>query len=450
MKSFVLTILLFISYISYSQVSFTAGSFDSTLQTAKETGKIIFLQYEASNCEQCNEVAGKAFESKKLGEQINSIFTTINISSKHPDRKRIAKLYDLKEEAFGTLFIAGDGTLLHSFLRTSSMAKSYETEIDIVLTKASEGMRLNTILSEYEKGNRNPIFLEELMAAKKNLNLDTDTLLNEYVRLLPKDSLESVRTIIFLAKMAPVIDSRPDNAMRRSSRFNEAWNSLPLNERISINGRIVHKSMNKAAREKNERYAYRVSDFRKFTYNPDYRAGQKAADYEMIQYYLETKDTLNYLIRSVYFYDNYYMTISVDSIKRKDSLSFVMMVEKQKKEQPVQDGVNQRTITFTPTTQHYARELNNAANNFYDLSGDPLYLAKAIQWSERANQFHDHYTTMNTYALLLYKVGKKEEAIAWEKKAIKNKKTMGYDTKRLEKELDDMEKGKPLMKQTEG
>jgi len=449
MKSLLLSLLLFTSYISYGQVNFTVNSFDAALQASKETGKIIFLQYEASNCEQCNEVADKAFENNKLGEQVNTIFTTIKISSKHSDRKKVAKLYDLKEEAFGTLFIAGDATLLHSFLRTTSMAKNYETEIDKVLTKASEGMRLNTILSEYEKGNRNPIFLEELMAAKKNLNLDTDTLLNEYVKLLPKDSLESIRTIVFIAGMAPVIDSRPDNAMRRSSRFNEAWNTIPLNERISINGRIVHKSMTKAVREKNERYAYRVSDFRKFTYNPDYRAGQQAADYEMIQYYLSTKDTLNYLIRSVYFYDNYYMTISVDSIKRKDSLSFTMMAEKQKKEQPVQAGVNQRTITFTPTTQHYARELNNAASSFYDLSGDPLYLAKAIQWSERANQFHVHYITMNTYALLLYKAGKKEEAMIWQNKAIENKKKMGYDTKKLEKELDDMKKNKPLVKQAE-
>jgi hypothetical protein len=45
---------------------------------------------------------------------------------------------------------------------------------------------------------------------------------------------------------------------------------------------------------------------------------------------------------------------------------------------------------------------------------------------------------MNTHALLLYKAGKKEDAILWKKKAIEQKKKMGFDTRSLEKELSEM------------
>lgn len=424
----------------FSQVQFTATSFDAALETSAKTGKMIFLQYESNDCDQCNEVADKGFKDKKLGERVNAIFITIKIGADHPDRKRIAALYDKGKDAFGTLFIAPDKTLLHSFLKTTSMSATYNEEIDEALNKASEGVRLSTLLREYQGGNRHPLFLEEIMALKKELNLDTDTLLNEYAELLPKDSFTSVRTLVFMAKMAPVIDSRADNVMRTSIRFNEAWRTITLKERISINFFIVYKSMNKAIRKKNETYAYRVSAYRKYTYDNDQRGGQKASDDQMIRYYLETKDTLNYLIRSVYYYDNYYMTISVDSIKKKDSLSYATMHEKQKKETPPQNGVHQQTFTFTPTTQYYGRELNNAASSFYDLTSDPLYIAKAIKWSERATQFFDNYIFMNTHAQLLYKAGKKEDAVTWQNKAIDAKKKAGYDTKKLDKELAEMKK----------
>lgn len=434
----ILLVIIFKSSLSLGQISFSFNSFDEALSASRETGKLIFLQFESANCRQCNEVADKAFQEAKLGEIVNSTLIPIKITSNHPDRKEIERKYDKNDRRFGTLFISSDGTLIHTYEKTSSWAKNYEEEIHKALNKAGEGLRISSFQTLYRAGNRNLEFLEEYILARKVLRLDTDSLLDEYAELLPQDSLKSLRTLSFIAEMAPILKSKADSSMRKFYfSFNEAWNKLSAQKRISTNAMIVYKSMNKAISEKNEDYAYQVSDFRKRTYDPDKRAGQKAADKEMIRYYLETKDTLNYLIRSVYFYDNYFMTIKVDSIKAKDSVNMKIQFDKA----PIinsENGTRQKMVPYSPITQYYNRELNNAASAFYEMTNEPLYIAKAIKWSERANEFYEYHISMNTHALLLYKAGKKEEALLWKKKAIENKKKMGYDTKSLEKELSEM------------
>lgn len=423
---------------SNAQVNFNNISFDAALSASKQTGKIIFLQFESANCNQCNEVADKAFSDIKLGELVNATLIPIKITTEHPDRSKIAAAYNKNERNFGTIFLTGDGTLIHDYSKTSSLAKHYEEEIDKALYKAGEGIRISSFQLQYKNGNRNLAFLEDFMLVRKTLKLDTDSLLNEYVSLLPEDSLKSVRTLLFIAEMAPVINTKADSALRKYYyNFIQAWNTLPIQKRIATNALIVYKSLNKAISQKDESFAYQVADFRKRTYNNDIKGGQQAWEKEMIRYYLETNDTLNYLIRSVYFYDNHFMTIKVDSIKKKDSINRVAQLDKAKIV-PGENGSYRQIISYSPITQYYNRELNNAATSFYEMTNDPLYITKALKWSERANEFFENHISMNTHALLLYKAGKKEEAILWKKEAIEKKKKMGYDTKTLEKELSEM------------
>jgi len=119
-----------------------------------------------------------------------------------------------------------------------------------------------------------------------------------------------------------------------------------------------------------------------------------------------------------------------------------MIFGKQSSPKPVQNGAAQQMIRYSPMVQYYNRELNKAALAFYEMTSDPLYLARAIKWSARANEFFEHYISLNTYALLLYATGKKEDALIWQDKAIQDKKKRGYDAKILEKELSGMKKGK--------
>jgi thioredoxin-related protein/tetratricopeptide (TPR) repeat protein len=421
---------------SFPQLNYQNISFEEAILKSKQTGQFIFIQVESPTCLQCNEVAEKGFQNKELSEQLENTFICIKITSSHPDRNQIESLYNMKN-GFGTLFIGNDKTLIHSFPRTTTLAAEYKKQIDIFFDKAGESMKITELEKEYKSGNKSPGIMELLLLKRKSLNLETASLLDEYVTLLPEDSLKSERTLLFIAQMAPIIGTKADNQLRKNmSVFNKAWYRMPVAQRVNINNRIIYTSMKKAIEEKNESFAYQVATFARNTNDNNTQAGIKAYDMNMLNYYRETNDTINYLVRAIYYYDNYYMTVKPDSVKRKDSLRLNPLSVT-----VTGDGMNtKKTITYAPIAQNFTRDLNNGAWSFYKMTSDLLHLKKALQWAKRANDFFDSPEAMDTYARLLYRTGSLQEAIDWETKAIDLRKKQGYNPKEYETILESMKK----------
>jgi hypothetical protein len=443
-KTLVLSLLVIFFFSSYSQVQFESISFDQALIKARETGQMIFLQFESGTCDECNEVADKAFEDKKLGNRLRQGFICIKISPKHPDRSNVANFYD-KESFFGSLFISAGGALIHTFPKSVSLADPYFKEIDMALTKAGEGLHLNELEKQRKDNPKNIFLTEQLLLLRKSLYLNTDSLLDEYVSLLPPDSLQSPNILAFIAQQYPVIGSKADMLMRRDyAIFNKAWYTLSLPVRIGINNRIISKSMRKAIRERKLEYAFRVAAFARSTHTGNAQSGNKAYDSNILDYYRETHDTLNYLVRVINYYDSYYMTVNVDSIKKRDSLNRDAVLAKQspEKTQRGDSVVYKKTVSYSPTTQLFTRGLNEGAWTIYTWTNDQLYLKKALQWATRANEFFENPDAIDTYARLLYKTGNKNEAVQQELKAIDLKKKRGYKATEFEKVLANMQAGK--------
>ena len=447
MKKTIILIFLLVFFIpAFSQVQFEVMSFEQALLKARETGKMLFLQFESPTCDQCNEVADKAFEDKKLGSQLKQGFICVKIGPRHPDRNSIANLYD-KESFFGSLFITADGALVHIFPKSTTQPDAYFKEIDQALTKAGEGLRLTDLEKQHRNDSKNIFLTEQLLLLKKSLYLDTDSLLDEYVSILSADSLRSPATLSFIAQQAPVIGGKADFLLRKNySLFIQTWNALPLPVRIGVNNRIIYKSMRRAVRDKNLEYAYKVASFARNTHTKNPQAATKAYDSNILEYYRQTHDTLNYLVRVINYYDNYYMTINVDSVKKKDSLYRLALMAKQEGERTTRGDsvVYKKSISYAPITQVFTRNLNEGAWTIYTWTNDPLYLKKALQWSARANEFYESPEAADTYARLLYKTGNKNEAIQQESKAIDLRKKRGYKTASFEKVLADMQAGRPV------
>lgn len=442
-KILIVPCLLLFSLSFYGQVHFLDISFEEALKQSKESGRFIFLQFESTDCSRCNEVAYKAFQDKKLASQLNQAFIPIAIGPSHPDRELIRSLCNIK--GFGSFFIDQNKTLIHSFPQSSSRASDYKKQVDIALTKAGEDIRLNELEKEYKNGNRTAGMLELILQKRKSLNLETDSLLEEYVTLLPADSMQSVSAIAFIAEMEPVLDSKADQAMRRNNAlFNKAWYALDLQRRIAINNRIIFKSRQKAIQQKNERFAYRVAAFARATYsgqnNP---AAFKSYDYNMLSFYKGTNDTLNYLLRALNYYDNYYMGLSVDSVQRIDSLTRQQLLSTTQSRQ-VKRGdttVTTKMISYAPRGQFVARDINEGAWNLYKMSSDPLYIKKGLQWAAKANSFYESAESLDTWARLLYKSGNKAEAINKQEQAIAIQRKQGYSAKEYENILEKMKSG---------
>ena len=439
-KKLLTAVSFFIPSLLFSQLKFQDISFEEAVNKAKKTGQLIFMQVESVGCTQCNEVADKAFEDQDLGAQLEETFICLKITPDHPDKKTIDELYNM-QKSFGSLFINNDKTLIHKYSRSTTRVAAYKEQIEIALQKAGEDLRISELETEYKKGNKSPGIIEALLLKRKILNLQTDSLLDEYVSLLPADSLSSARTLLFIAQMAPVIDSKVDQVLRKDRiLFNKAWYTMETPLRVSINNRIIYKSMQKAIREKNETFAYRVANFSRAT-NSNPQSGAKAFSKNMLSYYKETNDIKNYLGHAVSYYDDYYMTVDPDSVKAKDSMNLKKLFAQKTNVTTVKRNdttFTRKEVAYSPLAQFFTQDLNNGARSLYTMTSDSFYLQKALKWAKRANEFAMNPEAMDTYARLLYKTNNRPEAIEWMNKVIEWGKKIGLPTQEYETILSKM------------
>ncbi len=444
---FYLVTLVFFNTI-FAQTYFSSIPFSVALKRSADEGKIIFLQFEAADCQQCNEVAEKGLSDKDLAEHVANTFVLIRVSKDHPERNEIATRYNIKTESgFGSLFIDRNGTLLHKFLASTTNSKDYYKHIDLAINKAGESFKINELEKEYEGGNKSLGFLEHLLLNKKTLNLPTDKLLEEYVALLPADSLKSIRTISFIMQMRPMLGSPAYEAVRKDNAlFNRAWFTMNLSTRIGINNAIIYKAINKAITEKDEAFALRTAKFAQGT-NTNYEAGAKAYDKNMMQFYKETGDSSKYFMKAIAYYERYFMVVNADSIKKIDSTIRRKLLDQQPRQtrDTIINGkkatMQTASIAFKPTTQNFTMELNEGAWNFYKMTNNPYLLSIATEWAKKGLDIYESPEALDTYAKLLYKQGQKEKAIDTETNAIALRKQRGYNTKDYEAIVEKMKKG---------
>lgn len=434
---------------AFSQVAFQNLSLTDALSSARAEGKLVFLQFEAADCEQCNDVANKGFENNELAAKTGQGFVCLKIGPNHPERAKIAAAYNLTpQKSFGTLFLDANGTLLHAFLRTTTRAKDYLTQIETAFAKAGEVLSINELEKEYKNGNKSFGFLQVLLQKRKAVNLPTDALLDEYMDALPPDSLRSVATLTFLAQMAPMLDSRADKAMRADrALFNRAWYGMPSPQRAGISNAIIYKGMEKAIREKDEKLALRTALFAQGTNTVSPTAGAKAFDANMLRYYDGVKDTTAYFRKAIVYYERYFLSVSPDSIKRLDSANMKRLLQTAKKDTIKQEGNRIKlsaTVAYAPVVQRFSGELNNGAYGFYLRTNDPYLLSVATGWAKKALEFYESPEALDTYAKLLYKQAQKSAAIEQMEKAIALQRKRGFPTKDYEAALAKMNNGAQL------
>ncbi|MDB5253134.1 MAG: hypothetical protein JWP27_2303 [Flaviaesturariibacter sp.] len=444
MPRFLLSFCLLASILAHAQVRFETGSLSSALQKAAATGKLVLLQVESADCSHCNEVASAGLSRPDVGTSANGLFISLELPVTHPDRQAVETRYNM-EGRFGTLFLDASGTLLHKYEASSTGSAPYLRNFEIAQQKAGESMRISELEKEFNAGNRAPGFIEALLLKKQSLGLSTTALLDAYVRTLPADSLRSVRTLVFLARQAPVLGTAADTALRKDrALFDRAWYSLPLPDRIQINNRIISTSMSKAAANHDLPFASRVAGFAQQVHAPNTANGSRAAMRAMLGYYDEVKDSAAYVALARYYYGRYFMTIGLDSAERADVRAEQSMPAR------IDTLVNGNKVSYVqarrvkPVSQSLAGELTRGAHAVMRLSSKPSDLATAATWVERALQLYKTVEGLDLYARLLYRMGEQKKAMDIQQELIALRQKQKFPTTVQELRLEAMKAGRPL------
>ncbi len=434
---------LLCSTTTFSQeIKFEKGNFQQVQRKAERQQKCIFLQFESASCDECNVVANKAFSNPQLAKYFQEHFIALLINPSSREGIDLANKYSVSLFP-ASLFLNEKGEPLYQYIGSTTNVSDYFKYASIALSHQNE-KPLIAFEKEYNEGNRDLSFLESYIIKRKEINQPVDSLLDEYVSLLPNDSVVSFNTISFVLQQAPLVDSKAfDFITSHEQTLASVYRSMNFRQASSINNEIISKSLRKAIKEKNQFLAIDVSKFTGRTWGYDRVRGEKAAHFNLLEYYKGIKDTAVYIAGAIKYYDNYYMSKNLDSLKSAGEAAFQTMLKTLPSDTiKTHSGfiVKRRVITANSQFE-YGNSLNDGAWSFYEFARDKSDLEKALNWAKRAIEYQEMPGYMDTYAHLLYKLDRKKEAMSWEKKAIKiitSKSKNSIRGQQFQKELEKM------------
>lgn len=399
---FVLSLICITEIVSGQPLRYANLDFSEALAKAKNDNQIVFVQLD-SDCDQCNSVANDGLSGDEIGELFGK-FVCIKVSFNTEDYKKIISDYRIFPNFPSSLFINSKGNYLASLLsRSTSNRNEYiKLAANAMANEKNPPFKIYTDALSKEKYNNE--LLKQYINILNEKNFNISDLVEKYAGTLTLKDIEDTTELKFLIRTAPIVNSKLDKLIRFNYElFKKVFESIPFEERVRINQKVVARSKEKAFREKDQIYMYAVSSFLAGTYNKDYKAAQKATTNLQMDFYKATKDSSQYLRFVKQYYNSNFNHVKMDSVCKAEMNQLI--------KRP--DGA----IIKGGSLYQIGNQLNNMAFSISELSCDKEYLGFALKLSEQTLRYN-YPPYIDTYAQILYKLGGRKDAIDWQQKAI--------------------------------
>ncbi len=389
-------------------------------------------------------------EDKEVSSKLNKNFINFKVDYEPNNStiaiKNLVNAYKLSSfPAF--VFIDSKGGILLKEYGVQTPSKNFISVIDKALVTAKQ-KSIVEYDAEFASGNYNPAFLKEYIGKRIIIgNYDNANLIEKYVTFLSVKDLSNYNEVLFILQAGPYLDGVAYKlAYTNKNIIDSIYGNEKANVRFAFNNRIITNSFNDAVTNKSITKAYLVANFVRGTWSNNYKEGNKQSTNKLIQYYFAVKDYDNYLKQASYYYDQYYMNVSLDSIKKEDE-DWAENLKSQLENLKTSNSLNNSTpfnkterITKVTTVNRslnaYANGLNNAAYNFYlTKTKNTTYLTKAMLWCKKSIELCETAAFYDTLAHLVYALGFYAEAETTQQKAIDFAKIEGQNLKPFEDEL---------------
>lgn len=375
----ILLLLFPISLMAQSGIAFKDQTWEATLSEAKRTNKLIFMDAYATWCGPCKAMEKYTFTDPSVGEFFNASFINVRFDMEQYPGLELAEKYSVNIYP-NLLFINGDGQLVHRGCGA--------LEIEELLDLANEAITPeNTLLSlktKYESGNRSVEFMDTYLAALANACLDVDGFLKKHFATIPDDQLSSKDNWYLIREYVGDLYSREfQYVLKNQNRFE----ATEVQDKIY--GTFLQNYYDMAEAEgfalfgiKSIKYMAEQHEFKKkdeFLQMVDFGLGELSEDWEMYA---------------------------------RGAVSFMR-----------------------PETEDQELILD-VAWKFYLFVNDKEQLLKALNWTKYVLDNNEpDPAAIDTYASLLFKLGRKADAIKFEQQALQLAQSWGEDTSHYEFQL---------------
>ncbi|NLR58341.1 DUF255 domain-containing protein [Chitinophaga polysaccharea] len=402
-KLFLLTFLApMMAFAQEKGIHFEHGSTWAEVKAkAKAENKYIFMDCFTTWCGPCKMMSAQIFPQEKVGNFMNDKYVSVKVQMDqtakdneevkqwYADAQQIEKDYSIR--AYPTFLVfAPDGHIVDRQVGGSE-ADQFINRFTASLDPAQQ---YYTQLDKYTQGQKDTAFLRKLAyLAQDKYDMDNaGKIAKEY--LAQQKDLYTPVNLEFLGKFTQSSkDPGFDVFLHHADKVNKA-----LGKDVAEN-----KVMEIAAKED--------------VYPQLMKKDKSAPDWESVEKSVKAK----------------YPSIAEELIL-KTKIQYYSYVK---------DANNAvaNIVAYMKKYGHKAdpQSLNEFAWTVFEKCNDMQCIEQALEWSKRSFKDKEIPAFMDTYANLLYKAGKKSEALAWEEKAMN--KAANEERKNYETTLEKMKKG---------
>lgn len=377
-----LVILLLIPAFGFAQaqelekgIHFEQSSFSEILAKAKKENKMIFIDAYTTWCGPCKWMAKEIFTNDTVAEFYNKNFINLKIDMEKVEGIDFRKKYEVG--CYPTfLFIDGNGQLLH---RTSGgmPAKNF---VELGMSAISPEKQFASAKKKYDSGSTSSAEIIQYITMRSSSCLPMAQELAKYFITQKEEDLTK-------RENWSAIRDFTDNANSREFQYF-------ISHRADFEKLYTTDSVSRKIEQ-----VYSSSLFG-YIYTNNLTAGKKEPDTDFAGY-----QKMKEKIKELNLPSSEKIILNAD-----------MSLYKKTKDW------NQYAQSAVKYIDNFKREdynaLNSMAWDFYENVNDKVMLAKAAEWAKHSTELKPEYANFDTYAAVLYKLGKKNEAKAAAKKAI--------------------------------
>ncbi|MFD1141381.1 thioredoxin fold domain-containing protein [Larkinella insperata] len=444
MKKLVLAIVFSLAFsVTYADettgVKFFTGSWKEVLAEAQRQNKPVFVDIYTTWCGPCKKMSKEAFPDAKVGDKFNAHFVSYKIDAEKGEGIELARKF--RVTAYPTsLFVSTKGDLIYRAIGYGGI-DGLLAEADKAIEAAKDPKTLAEWEKEFESGKRDPEFLTTYLKKRTLLGVPSGMVLDEYLKTVPESQWTTPENLELLAGSVSSADSKSfDILLEQAPKLSGSatgQNAIMNMQQALQNSltEVIAKNDEQGLEKliaKNEKLS---ALFRPLT--PE--MSEEMALQLRMNFYRQTKNPDKYRQLAATYADTKLMVQSPEALRQKDEAGYKRFETSQSfLPDSVKKGEDfQKMAAYMKKAEssQVAMKLNNIAWSYYETLTDAKALNQALGWSKRSLELDPSPMHMDTYAHLLYKLGRKKEAIKTQEEAIAKEKTLGNDPKQYEEAL---------------